>query len=154
MPNHYTRDLSILVPDGGGFRSPRFARAAGDYTIAGLVMVSDKGHRTLRMFSGLYDEMRETFAALESVMGECPHGEPIEELIESDVLKWSINDYVCCPAGDRENVAWNLWGMHEDGAWCFAREYYRGVVFPYGEGWNTNLLPLTADWNVVVLPNA
>lgn len=149
MANPYARDLSVLVPDGHGYSTPEFVRTSGDYTVVHRTLVSDEGYRGLQLSSRLYERDAPIFAALDGILGTCEHGELIADLVDDGVLHWSINDYICQPAFDEENIVWDLWGMHEDGEWCFARTYFRGVVSDYHEsGWQRPLLE--GIWNVDV----
>lgn len=139
--NHYARYLGTLVPtsDGGGV-SPEFERHGADFVATWSTRVSAQGMRRLKHDAALYEEMRPTFNAIEDRLGECEHGEPIADLIEQGTLTWSINDYVCEPV--HGHPLWMLYGMHEDGEWCFARNYFRGVVSHFGSTWESPLLDM------------
>lgn len=152
-PNTMRARIATLVPNErwGFFESPVYVRNIGDgYRSETRSSVSAEGMRQMRLEADLFDEMRPTFEALTGRLGRCAHGRDIDELIDDGVLSWSINDYCCDPAGDRVNVFWMLWGMHEGGEWCFARILFRGVVGDYFESsWFVPLLPTTCNSNVV-----
>jgi hypothetical protein len=151
--NHYERTISTHVRDDRreAWVTPEFERSSGDYTIVTHSSMSDEGMRQHRALAALFEQMCPTFDALADRLGTCEHGYEIRDLIEDGVLSWSVNDYCCDPYAGDENVFWMLYGMHdEDGEWCFARSYFRGVVCDYYDSdWFTVLLDLGSTSNVI-----
>lgn len=158
LANHERSALAVFVPDGrGGYETPSFERdIGGGYSSSSKASCSAEGYRQMVWQADLFDAERETFEALTPHLGRCEHGDDIAELIDDGTLRWTINDYCCDYKSPGATLFWMLWGMHQDGQWCFAKSFVRGVLGDYGaSSCFTPLLDLDGDYNIVaVSPDA